>query len=70
MGLMGFISLLVPIMPNPSHLAIAATQQLASFAAADLVRDQQRNDLATLSLFLIQGDRPHAISMRTFSLSS
>jgi hypothetical protein len=27
-------------------------------------------DLATTSLFLIQGDCPHAASMRTFSLSS
>jgi hypothetical protein len=49
----------VPL-PNPSHLTTAATQQLASFAAADLVRNQQRDDLATTPLFLIQGDRPHA----------
>src|SRR6185437_7357750 len=53
-----------------SHLATAPAQQLTGFAAADLVRDQPRDDLATTSLFLIQGDCPHAVSMRTFSLSS
>ena len=55
---------------NASHLATAPAQQLTGFAAADLVRDQPRDDLATTSLFLIQGDCPHAVSMRTFSLSS
>src|SRR5215210_5196393 len=59
----------VPL-PHPSHLATTPAQQLAGFAAADLVRDQPRDDLATTSLFLIQGDCPHAASMRTFSLSS
>src|SRR5829696_6288192 len=49
----------VPL-PHPSHLATTPTQQLAGFAAADLVRDQPRYDLATTSLFLIQGDCPHA----------
>ena len=57
-------------LPNPSHLATAPAQQLAGFAAANLVRDQPRDDLATASLFFIQGDCPHAVSMRTFSLSS
>ena len=28
--------------------------------AADLVRDQAHDDFATTTLFLIQGDRPHA----------
>ena len=57
-------------LPNAAHLATTPVQQLAGFAAADLVRDQPRDDLATPSLFVIQGDCPHAASMQTFSLSS
>ena len=41
-------------LPNPSHLATAPAQQLAGFVVADLLLDQQRDDLATTALFLIQ----------------
>jgi len=38
-------------LPNPPHLATAPAQQLVGFAAADLVCNQPRDDLATPSLF-------------------
>jgi len=48
------------LLSNRRTLATAPAQQLAGFAVANLVRDQPRDDLATTSLFLIQGDCPHA----------